>query len=154
MSTHYLGTSEENTALDLYIKLSRSAEAVSQRVNRHLLAKNLTISQFGVLEALYHLGPLKPGQLSEKILKSTGNLTLVIDNLVKRGLVERTPDLEDRRCIIVRLTEAGARLIEAIFPGHVAVVVAELSVLTPEEQTQLAALCRKVGLGRSTERDT
>ena len=81
MSTHYQGTSEERRALDLYIKLSRAAESVNQRVNRHLQEVNLTVSQFGVLEALYHLGPMTPGVLCDKILRSTGNLTLVIDNL-------------------------------------------------------------------------
>lgn len=146
MSTHYQGTSEERQALDLYIKLSRAAESVNQRVNRHLQDVHLTVSQFGVLEALYHLGPLTPGQLCEKILRSTGNLTLVIDNLEKRQLVMRTQNPEDRRSTIVELTAAGKALIEEIFPQHVATVVQEVAVLTPEEQSQFAALCRKVGL--------
>jgi len=146
MSTHYQGTSEERQALDLYIKLSRAAESVNQRVNRHLQDVHLTVSQFGVLEALYHLVPLTPGQLCEKILRSTGNLTLVIDNLEKRQLVMRTQNPEDRRSTIVELTAVGKALIEEIFPQHVATVVQEVAVLTPEEQSQLAALCRKVGL--------
>lgn len=146
MSTHYQGTSEERRALDLYIKLSRAAESVSQRVNRHLQDVHLTVSQFGVLEALYHLGPLTPGQLCEKILRSTGNLTLVIDNLEKRRLVARTQNPADRRSTIVELTAAGKDLIETIFPTHVATVMEEVAVLSPEEQRQLAALCRKLGL--------
>lgn len=146
MSTHYQGTSEERRALDLYIKLSRAAESVNQRVNRHLQDVHLTVSQFGVLEALYHLGSLTPGQLSEKILRSTGNITMVIDNLEKRRLVARTQNPEDRRSTIVELTDAGKALIESIFPQHVATVVQEVAVLSPAEQQQLAALCRKLGL--------
>jgi len=146
MGTHYHGTIEEVSALDVYIKLSRAAEAVTVRVNRHLRAEKLTISQFGVLEALHHLGPMHQNQLGEKILKSGGNMTLVIDNLEKRGLVERGQDPEDRRCVTVQLTKNGEDLIKQIFLRHVANVVEEVSVLTLEEQAQLAALCRKLGL--------
>ena len=146
MGTHYQGTKEERRALDLYIKLSRAAESVNPRVNRHLQDVHLTVSQFGVLEAIYHLGPLTPGQLCDKILRSTGNLTLVIDNLEKRGLVTRRQNPEDRRSTIVELTTAGHELITAMLPVHVQTVVQEMAVLSPTEQEQLAALCRKLGL--------
>lgn len=146
MGTHYQGTKEERRALDLYIKLSRAAESVNQRVNRHLQDAHLTVSQFGVLEAIYHLGPLTPGQLCDKILRSTGNLTLVIDNLEKRGLVTRRQNPEDRRSTIVELTPAGCELIAAMLPVHVQTVVQDMAVLSPTEQEQLAALCRKLGL--------
>lgn len=146
MGTHYQGTIEERRALDLYIKLSRAAESVNQRVNRHLQEVHLTVSQFGVLEALYHLGSLTPGELCDKILRSTGNLTLVIDNLEKRGLVARTQNPADRRSTIVELTTAGHELIETILPVHVQTIVQDVAILSPEEQQQLAALCRKIGL--------
>ena len=148
MGTHYQGTPAEQSALNSYIKLSRAAEAVGQRINDHLKAAHLTISQFGVLEALYHLGPLQPGQLAEKILKSSGNLTLVIDNLVKRGLVQRQRRADDRRCIDIQLTPAGRDLIADLMPGHVAGVVAAFAPLTPEEQAQLGDLCRRLGLAQ------
>ena len=149
MGTHYQGSIEEKTALDVYIKLSRAAEAVTVRINRHLKAQKLTISQFGVLEAVYHLGPMQQNHLAEKILKSTGNMTLVIDNLEKRGLVERKRDPDDRRCIVVYLTEAGCDLMRSILPHHIATIVKEIGILTLEEQVQLAALCRKLGLAVS-----
>ena len=149
MGTHYEGTAAEQNALDLYIKLSRAADAATQQINAHLHAHNLTISQFGVLEALYFLGPQQPGQLAHKVLKSSGNMTLVIDNLAKRGLVSRARRANDRRCIDVSLTPAGAALIEAIFPAHVAGVVETMGVLDAQEQEQLARLARKLGLGIS-----
>ncbi len=149
MSTHYQGTVEERMALDVYIKLSRAANAVTGRINAHLAGVNLTISQFGVLESLYHLGPMHQNTLGEKILKSSGNMTLVIDNLVKRGLVERRRDVQDRRYIKVHLTEVGQALIKDIFPRHVQIVVNEMDILSPAEKEQLAYLCRKVGLQES-----
>jgi len=152
MGTHYQGTTEEKSALDVYIKLSRATEAVTARINDHLKAEKITISQFGVLEAIYHLGSMHQNQLAEKILKSSGNLTLVIDNLQKRGLVERQRDPNDRRCVFIQLTEAGQALISKIFPRHVQHVVREISALTLEEQAQLAALCKKLGLAQDVAR--
>ena len=148
MGTHYDGTAEERRALEAYIKLSRSAEAVSQAINGHLRDVNLTISQFGVLEALYHLGPMQTGEVGEKILKSSGNMTLVIDNLVKRGLVRRQRREDDRRCINIHLTSEGEALLKQIWPKHLGGVVNAFAALTAEEQVQLATLSRKVGLAQ------
>lgn len=148
MGTHYQGTPEEVRALDVYIKLARAADVVTQRINHHLKADGLTVSQFGVLEALYHLGPLCQTDLAGKILKSTGNLTLVIDNLERSGLVERQRDTVDRRFVSVHLTPAGHELISRIFQPHVAGVVETMSALTADEQEELAALCRKLGLAQ------
>jgi MarR family 2-MHQ and catechol resistance regulon transcriptional repressor len=148
MGSHYQGSPKEIRALDAYIKLSRSSEAVESQINAHLKDYALTTSQFGVLEALYHLGPMQTGQLGDKILKSSGNMTLVIDNLVKRDLVHRHRLEDDRRCVEISLTEEGRELIEIILPAHVQRVVTAFGALTPAEQAELAALCRKLGLGQ------
>ncbi len=146
MATHYAGTETEKRALDAFIKLSRASESVNRRVNEHLRDYDLSVSQFGVLEALYHLGPLPVGRVADKILRSSANLTLVVDNLVKRGLVVRERRAADRRTVEISLTDAGRALIAAIMPAHVAGVVAALAALSPDEQTTLAVLCRKLGL--------
>lgn len=145
MGTRYQGTKDEVRALNTYIKLVRATDSVSSRIHRHLDASNLTITQFGVLEALLHLGPLYQRDLAFKLLKSGGNITLVIDNLEKRELVKRDRETQDRRCIKVSLTEKGQQLISQIFPYHVAAVMDELSILTPSEQEELARLCRRLG---------
>lgn len=149
MGTHYNGTPEEIRALNVYIKLTRAADAVHARVNQHLTDHNLTVSQFGVLEAVYHLGPLCQKDIAAKVLKSTGNITFVIDNLEKRALVERRRNPDDRRMVDVYLTDAGRALIEEILPGHVALIAEDISILTPEEQAELQRLCRKLGLRES-----
>jgi MarR family transcriptional regulator, 2-MHQ and catechol-resistance regulon repressor len=152
MSTHYQGTESERLALDAYIKLSRAAEATGRRINDYLHERNLTTSQFGVLEALYHLGPMPVGRVGEKILRSSANMTLVIENLVRRGLVARTRPPEDRRAIVVDLTDEGRVLIAGLMPDHVAGVVAAFECLTAGEQATLAALCRKLGQANSHKR--
>lgn len=151
MPTHFQGDSQTILALDTFIKLTRANSAFEARVLGHGTLGELTMSQFGVLEALYHLGPLCQGALSQKLLKSTGNMTLVLDNLEKRGLVQRIRSQEDRRMVTIELTCAGRERIEAIFPLHAAAIQAEMSVLTAEEQAQLGQLCRKLGLGGPDE---
>jgi MarR family 2-MHQ and catechol resistance regulon transcriptional repressor len=146
MGTKYEGTKKEKRALDAFIKLVRAAQSVSDRVESHFSEIGLSVSQFGVLEALHHLGPLYQKDLASKILKSTGNITMVVDNLEKQGLVERVRDEQDRRHYSVRITAKGSALITSFFPGHVRRIVNEMSVLTKAEQDELGRLCRKVGL--------
>jgi len=157
MGTKYIGTKEEKRALNTFIKLIRAGQSLSGRVEAHFSELGLTVSQFGVLEALFHLGPLNQKNLAAKILKSTGNITMVIDNLEKRGLVKRTRDENDRRHYSVGITPKGAGLITSFFPKHVARIVGEMSVLSGAEQDALAALCKKVGLQgveRQGQKDT
>jgi MarR family 2-MHQ and catechol resistance regulon transcriptional repressor len=145
MGTHYKGTEEEIRALNTYIKLMRASDSVTARLNSLFTVEELTISQFGVLEALLHLGPMCQRELGQKILKSSGNITMVVDNLEKQGLVIRQREGEDRRFVTVYLTEEGSRLIGEIFPRHVEAIVEEMSILTSAEQEELGRLCRKLG---------
>ena len=146
MPTHYQGTAEEILALNTFIKLTRSVDAMMARIAQRNTLKEFTVSQFGVLEALYHLGPMCQNELGIKILKSSGNMTLVIDNLEKNGFVTRQRSPNDRRMVIVNLTEFGRQRIKEILPEHIAVITEEMSALTPEEQQTLGDLCRKLGL--------
>jgi MarR family 2-MHQ and catechol resistance regulon transcriptional repressor len=111
-----------------------------------LVDAGLSVSQFGVLEAIYHLGPLSQSEIAKKVLKSTGNITLVIDNLEKRDLVKRERQEEDRRYYAVRLTTKGRKLISGTFPRHAAKIVEEMGALSSAEQEALGKLCRKLGL--------
>lgn len=135
-------------SLGSYVKLMRATNRLTSRIHRHLLDDNLTHSQFAVLEALYHLGPLSPSDLGEKILKSNANLTTVLDSLEKKQLVVRDRSVNDRRRITVKLTAAGTDLIARVFPRHAQIIEAAFSVLSPEEHQQLELLLRKLGTGQ------
>ncbi len=151
MGTRHQGPERERLALATYVKLVRAAESLTARLAARLAEAGLTTSQFAVLEALFHLGPLCQVELARKILKSSGNLTTVVDNLERNGLVVRRRDTADRRKVTVELTPAGEALVAKVFPRHVRSVVDELGVLSPEEQLELGRLARRVGRGPAGE---
>lgn len=153
MPTHYRGSAQERAALDAYIKLMRAAESVTARLEPLMRAADLTVGQFGVLEALLHLGPLCQRDLGRKLLRSGGNTTVVVGNLARRGLVRRTRRPDDRRFITVTLTDKGRRLIAGIFPRHAQHVVREMRELSPADQAELGRLCRELGRGRGDGRE-
>jgi MarR family 2-MHQ and catechol resistance regulon transcriptional repressor len=145
--THFKGDSETKRALNALINLSRAANSVQTRLSAGLDRCGITTSQLGILEALFHLGPMCQRALGDKLLRSGGNITMVIDNLEKHGLVERVRQKEDRRMIMIHLTPKGRKLISRVLPLHAKDVVKEMSRLTASEQEELRRLCRKLGRG-------
>ena len=146
MRRSYRGNEKEILALGTYVKLMRAAESITSRIHRHLSSVNLTFSQFAVLEALYHIGPMHQREIAQKLLRSSGNITMVIDNLEKRGYVKRERKKQDRRYIMVQPTVKGHALISRVFPLHATVITREMSTLSEREQKILARLCKKLGL--------
>jgi len=145
--THFKGDSETRRALNALINLSRACNSVQTRLSAGLDRHGITTSQLGILEALFHLGPMCQRALGDKLLRSGGNITMVIDNLEKHGLVERVRQKEDRRMIMIHLTSKGRKLISRVLPLHARDVVKEMSRLTTNEQEELRRLCRKLGRG-------
>ena len=151
MPTHFIGSRAEMRTLDTFIKLTRCTNSLFARLSERNTLGDITPSQFAVLEALYHLGSLTQGEVSTKVLKSGSNMTTVIDNLERDGLVRRERDAKDRRVINVHLTEAGSGKVDAVLPKHVGALVEEFGVLSASEQLTLGELCKKLGKGRESE---
>ena len=146
MGSHFKGSKKEVRALNTYIKLVRAADSLSSRINKYLSDTGLTVSQFNVLDALYHLGTLTQKELGEKIFKSGGNITMVIDNLEKRKLVKRKRGEKDRRVFLVTLTVKGVSLVEQILLQQVNKIKNEVNILSKNEQNELQRLCKKIGV--------
>jgi MarR family transcriptional regulator, 2-MHQ and catechol-resistance regulon repressor len=146
MGTRYRGEAREVRALDALIKLVRCVASLEARLERDIRDAGLSPNQFGVLEALLHLGPLEPCELGPKLLVSRPNVVLLVDQLQERGLVRRSPVEGDRRRIRIELTPPGRRLIGRLFPHHARRVAEEMAALSAEEQDQLAHLCKRLGL--------
>src|SRR5580700_3294572 len=118
MPTHFEGCEAIVRALNAYINLVRASDSVLSKIAVHLESEGVTMGQFAVLEALLHLGPMCQHTLAEKLLRSGGNVTLVIDNLEKHGWVRRERQKDDRRRVKIYLTPRGQRLIARVFPEH------------------------------------
>ena len=151
MPTHFKGSRAEMRTLDTFIKLTRCTNSLFARLSQRNTLGDITPSQFAALEALYHLGSMNQGEVSMKVLKSGSNMTTVIDNLERDGLVRRERHGKDRRVINIHLTEAGKKKIDAVLPGHIAALVDEFSVLSANEQQTLAELCKKLGKGKESK---
>lgn len=129
------------------MKLLRAGKAVLARTEPRLSSERLTPTQFGVLEAILHKGPLTQRELLRKVLTSPGNMTDVIDKLEARGLVRRSRGLADRRMVTVELTPQGRTEIDALFPAHAGDIAAAMGALDEVELEELGRLLRKLGLG-------
>ena len=147
MPTHFKGSKQEVRALNAFINLARGSDSLMARMSLQFESEGLTTGQFGILEALLHLGPMCQKTIGEKLLRSGGNITLVVDNLEKHGWVRRERQREDRRKILVHLTPEGRRLISEMVPRHVKAIVKEMQRLEPGEQEALRRICRKLGRG-------
>jgi MarR family 2-MHQ and catechol resistance regulon transcriptional repressor len=137
---------EQERALKLWVVLSRAREAISSHLEEDVARSGLTSMEFGVLEVLYHKGPLLLGDVQRRILVSSGGVTYLIDRLEKKGLVERRECREDRRAKYAALTEQGEAVIAEIFPGHARRIEELMAELSPEEQTAAHDLLRRLGL--------
>lgn len=139
------------TALKAWVVLSRAHAAVSARAQADIARHGVTQTEFGVLEALLHRGPLLLSELKRKILVTAGGITYLVDRLQERGLVERRACERDRRAYYAALTPDGEALISRIFPEHAAAVEAAFDGLTGDELAETARLLRKLGRAAAAE---
>ncbi len=133
------------SALRLWVTLARAYRAIETYAAEDVARHGLTLAEFGVLEALHHLGPMSLGELQRKVLVSSGGITWLADGLERRGLLRRVPSERDRRVRIASLTSAGQALIERIFPEHAVCLVEATAGLSDEERDAAATLLRRLG---------
>src|SRR5947207_12113974 len=130
----------QERALKLFVVLSRAASAVNRRLHSEIDLHDLTLTEFGILEALYHKGPLLLGDVQKKILLSSGGVTYTVDRLAEKGYVERRECPSDRRARYAALTAKGQALMGKIFPGHAGHIEDTMAVLSASEQEHVIGL--------------
>ena len=109
---------EEQLDLRMIIALSRTMQIINRKQTRLINEYGLTMPQFGVLEILYHKGDLCINDIIEKTLSTSGNMTVVIENLRKDGYIKKEKSKEDQRKYMISLTDKGRDTISRIFPNH------------------------------------
>lgn len=131
-------------AVQAYVRLVRSAECLHAHISRGLAVEGISASQFSAMKVLRIHGKLAQRDIAKHILKSGGNITILVDNLESMGLVVRDRDTKDRRIIYVSLTAEGERVFDEVYPGHLDRIREAMADLTEEECDQLIALLQKV----------
>ena len=120
------------------------AERLIRASEAHIFKKHqLTPTQFSVLETLYSKGDLRIQDLIDSILATSGNMTVVIRNMVRDGWITRETDPEDRRAYLVSITDAGRQKIEEALPDHIKNIQRLMQVFNSNEQAELQELLKK-----------
>ena len=141
---HDYGT-ENNLNLKLLVVMARASQVLEKKLIPDIRKTGLTLPQFGVLEALYHKGPLTVNEIIEKRLSSSGNIAVVVDNLAQLGFAEKTIGKKDKRFRLISLTEPGRELIRQFFPNHMKVLAQAVNNLTRDDKKELIRLLKKLG---------
>lgn len=142
--------SEEETALRLFVILNRAQEAVRKATIKDVKKHGLNLSEFAVLELLYHKGEQPIQLIGKKVLLASSSITYVVDKLEKKGYLTRQACAKDRRVIYAHITEKGIALMDEIFPKHQAALAHILSGLSQTEKETAIVLLKKLGLFADT----
>ena len=130
-----------------YIRLilARAAKAIEVVDRASIANTGLNVSDFGILEALLHKGPLPINTIGSKVLLTSGSMTAAVNRLTARGLVRRVQDPTDGRYYHLHLTAAGRELISKAYGKHAQNLEKAADVLSPDERRDLVRLLKKIG---------
>ncbi len=142
------------SGVHVFLVLWKAARAVESYAEKSITDLEMCGSDFAVLEALLHKGPLPVNEIGKKILLTSGSITVAIDRLEKKVLVERRTHGTDRRARIVHLTKEGRKLITRTYAEHAAdMEKLAAASLTRAERRTLISLLKKIGYQAAVQRE-
>ena len=130
--------------IKLFIALNKTLNSLTRKTHKIVTQYGITLSQFAVLEVLYHKGDLSVGDVQKRILSSSGTIAVIVKNLEKNNLIVRVQDNEDKRKYILKLTLKGASLINKVYPKHEEMLISSINVLNYQEQQNVLKSLRKI----------
>lgn len=133
----------KNPSVKAMVVMRKAFRTIDAKVSETFKQDDLTPTQFSVLDVLYSKGPMKIAELIDSILATSGNMTVVIRNMEKKGWITRRTCPSDKRACLLTLTDAGCQVIEHALPLHIEKIEETFSVLTEEEQEELIRLLKK-----------
>ncbi|MEY2487501.1 MAG: MarR family transcriptional regulator, and catechol-resistance regulon repressor [Verrucomicrobiota bacterium] len=135
----------DTTGVHVWLILMKAFQALIPHAEKSIAQTELGDSDFRVLEALLHKGPLPVNTIGPKVWLTPGSISVAVDRLVKKGLVSRKDRAGDRRVRQVELTAKGRALITRGFREHAAAMESAVSVLSKNERLTLLRLLKKLG---------
>ena len=158
--TEFARDADRTATLQLIVALGRALQALERAVGPHLVQQGLSMTEFAVLEVLSHKGPLRLGEIRDRILLTGASTTYVVKKLEERGLMRRRGCPEDSRVVFGELTAKGKALIEEVFPAHVDLLQEAMGGLSVSQKRDAIRLlrtlrthARRASGERSTEED-
>lgn len=136
----------ENLSLKTFVVLMKASKSVEEMVRQDIKSHGVSITEFSILEALYHKGRLTVNQICDAVLIKSGSMTYVIKKLQEKGLLDREASEDDRRVIHVYLTSKGVKLMDDIFPKHQKVIESIFGVIDSDEKQSVINILKRVGL--------
>src|SRR5437667_9673372 len=134
------------SGVHVFLVLWKAARAVEAYAEKSVSQLEMCGSDFAVLEALLHKGPLPVNEIGKKVLLTSGSITVAVDRLETKGFVERRAHGTDRRAKIVHLTKEGRKVIARVYSDHAADMERLASAsLTRAERKTLIRLLKKIG---------
>ncbi|MFT4412325.1 MarR family winged helix-turn-helix transcriptional regulator [Fredinandcohnia humi] len=134
-----------NLSLKLFVILSRAYRSVNERVEEDVKGYGLNLTEFAVLELLYHKGDQPIQHIGKKVLLSSGSITYVVDKLEKKNFLVRKPCPKDRRVTWASITEEGTKFMNEIFPKHQRAIEEIVGGLDEKEKEEMMGLLKKLG---------
>lgn len=133
-----------DNAMKAWIQIFRTYNKIRAKELNYIQSFGLTMNQFQVLEALYHLGNLNIGSITKLTMSTPGNITVVVKNLKRDSYIESIKDENDKRASILSITQKGKDIIEKVFPNHAKNFEKYFEVLNEEEISTLYTILRKL----------
>jgi MarR family transcriptional regulator, 2-MHQ and catechol-resistance regulon repressor len=135
----------DSSGAHLWLVLMKAHRTLARHAQLSIASHGIGLSDFTILEALLHKGPLLVSELGRIVQLTSGAMTTAVDRLESQRLVERSSEASDRRARVVTLTREGRAFITRIFGQHNANLDAASSGLTAAERQTLIALLKKLG---------
>jgi MarR family 2-MHQ and catechol resistance regulon transcriptional repressor len=140
-----MATKADQSGIHTWLVLMKAHRTLTRHAERSIEALGMCLSDFGILEALLHKGPLAVSELGRRIDLTSGSMTTAIDRLERRGLVTRTDHATDRRAWLIQLTPEGKRLISNVFASHQRAMDRAMRGLSKNDRLALTDLLRRLG---------
>jgi DNA-binding MarR family transcriptional regulator len=141
-----IARADDHRALRIWLRLLTCTQLIERQVRSRLREQfSTTLPRFDLLAQLErHPEGLKMNELSRLLMVTGGNVTAIVDQLEKEGLVERLDEPDDRRAFRIRLTRSGERSFVEMARAHEGWVVELLAGMNRRDQDQLLRLLAKV----------
>lgn len=136
----------ETSSAALWVVLARAYRSMAAFVERSIAALEIGLSDFMILEALLHKGPLTMSELCDAALITNASMTAAIDRLEERAFVERVAEKQDRRVRRVQLTAQGTALIKRLYVRHERDLEEVMSGISPAERVEIRRALKTIGL--------